>query len=167
MSADPTEKLLSVVLDLVAQVQQLDARSAQHITETARLHKENRREIGKIHSGITNSNATVKKIAAEQQSIKAHVRDLTADVAEMKPAVNRWRAAAAFRAAMWRCIRRSWLAISALAASIGAGVVWVGDHWPKIAAFLRSLRTLLIFVSLAVLAVLAALARVPIDWPLP
>lgn len=139
-SADPTlAALMQAVLDIkdqVADVNLVATTTASAVTElrkeTNTRHEQNKREIDKIRSGITESNASVKRVEADVKSVGA-------DVADMKPAVTRWRASEAFRAALYGCARRWWGRGTALAIGAGALFVWLDGHWPKVAAALRKL----------------------------
>jgi predicted RNase H-like nuclease (RuvC/YqgF family) len=131
--------LMQAVLDIkdqVADVNLVAATTASAVTElrkeTNTRHEQNKREIDKIRSGITESNASVKRVEAELKSVGS-------DVADMKPAVTRWRASEAFRAAFYRCARRWWGRGTVLAVGAGALFAWLDGHLPKIAALLRKL----------------------------
>lgn len=100
--------------------------------ETQNRHQENKREIGKIHAGISQSNAEVKKVAAKVDSQGR-------DIAIMKPVVRRLRMRELWRRALVQCFGRWRTLFVAVGVSVGGAVTWLNDGWPKLLALLRKI----------------------------
>jgi chromosome segregation ATPase len=106
-------------------------------TETQTRHNENRREIGKIRAGVTQSNATADRLETEVKDVAAEMKGVKADVAEMKPVVARASAREKFRAGLLRCLRRWWKRLVGLGVAIAGLFVWWGENAAKLAAVIK------------------------------
>src|SRR5207253_3550216 len=131
-------ELMRAILDLKDQHADLQLQTAAAAdavrtlrSETNSRHQENRREFKKLHSGISNSNAGVKRLESEVVAVKGDMRVVKADVVIMKPVVRRLRARELVRRALVQCVARWRTLFIAAGVTIGGTIAWLNDTWPK------------------------------------
>lgn len=123
-------EILRAVLALGEQVAQVRA-------ETTARHAENRRELTKLHSGITEANAGVKRVETQVAAVSAEVKGVKADVAIMKPVVRRLRGRELVRRGVVQCLARWRTLFVAAGVAIAGAFTWIDGTWPKVAALAR------------------------------
>lgn len=90
---------------------------------------------------------------------KLKVNQLQREVAVMRPVVKRMRMRTVLRRAFVECFGRWWGLLTTAAFTVGGLVVWFGDHWPKIVAFLRKAAGVILPIAIVLALAVIAQAR--------